>query len=170
MTIASRPARAQFSIERTYAASIDECWALWTTKAGIESWWGPEGFDVTVTSLNLRAGGQLVYLMTATAAEQVAFMKRAGMPLSTETRVTYTEVSPPNRLAYKTLADFVPDVTPYGVATVVELRAIADGVKLTIMFDAMHDDLWTERARAGHESQMRKLDALLAAQGKTVCP
>jgi hypothetical protein len=90
------------------------------------------------------------------------------MPLSTECRVTYTEVSPPGRLAYKTLADFVPDVTPSEVATVVELRATADGVKLTITFDAMHDDLWTERARAGHESQMRKLDALLAAQGKTV--
>lgn len=168
MTTAPTTARAQFSIERTYAASIDEAWALWTTKAGIESWWGPEGFDVTVTSLDLRPGGQLVYLMTATAPEQVAFMKRAGMPLSTETRVTYTEVSSPGRLAYKTLADFVPDVTPYEVATVVELQATADGVKLTITFDAMHDDLWTERARAGHESQMRKLDALLAAQGNAV--
>ena len=48
------------------------------------------------------------------------------------------------------------------MATVVELRATADGVKIIITFDAMHDDLWTERARAGHESQMRKLDALLA--------
>ena len=90
------------------------------------------------------------------------------MPLSTETRVTYTEVAPPGRLAYKTLADFVPDVTPYEVATIVALQATADGVKLTITFDAMHDALWTERARAGHESQMRKLHALLAAQGKAV--
>jgi uncharacterized protein YndB with AHSA1/START domain len=162
MTAAPAIARAQFSIERTYAASIDETWALWTTKAGIESWWGPEGFDVTVISLDLRPGGQLVYLMTAMAPEQVAFMKGAGMPRSTECRVTYTEVSPPNRLAYKTLTDFVPGVTPYDVATVVELRATADGVKIIITFDAMHDDLWTERARAGHESQMRKLDALLA--------
>jgi uncharacterized protein YndB with AHSA1/START domain len=164
------PTRAQFSIERSYAACVDEAWALWTTKAGIESWWGPEGFDVTVTSLDLRSGGELVYLMTATAPEQVAFMKQAGMPVTTECRVTYTEVSPPGRLAYKTLADFVPDVTPYEVTTVVDLRVTADGVKLTITFDAMHDDLWTERARAGHESQMRKLDALLAAQGKTVRP
>jgi phenylpropionate dioxygenase-like ring-hydroxylating dioxygenase large terminal subunit len=30
-------------------------------------------------------------------------------------------------------------------------------------FDAMHDDIWAERARAGHESQLRKLDALLAS-------
>jgi uncharacterized protein YndB with AHSA1/START domain len=168
--ITTTPTRAQFSIERSYATSVDEAWALWTTKAGIESWWGPEGFDVTVTSLDLRSGGELVYLMTATAPEQMAFMKQAGVPVPTECRVTYTEVSPPGRLAYKTLADFVPDVTPYEVTTVVDLRVTAGGVKLTITFDAMHDDLWTERARAGHESQMCKLDALLAAQGKTVRP
>ncbi len=112
----------------------------------------------------------MVYQMTAVAPEQVAFMKRAGMPLTSECRVTYTEVSPPGRLAYKTLADFVPGVAPYEVATVVELKATTDGVKLTITFDAMHDDVWTERARAGHESQMRKLDALLAAQGNGVHP
>ncbi len=156
--------RARFSIARTYSASLDEAWALWTTKAGIESWWGPEGFAVTVTALNLRPGGDLVYLMTAVAPEQVAFMKQAGMPLSTPCKVTYTEVSPPHRLAYKTLTDFVPGVAPYDVATVVELKAAAGGVTVTITFDAMHDDVWTERARAGHESQMRKLDALLAAR------
>ena len=166
MPTSPTPARTQFSLARTYSASIDEAWALWTTKAGIESWWGPEGFGVTVTSLDLRPGGDLIYLMTAVAPEQVAFMKRAGMPLTTECRVTYTEVSPPGRLAYKTLADFIPGVTPYEVATVVELKTTTEGVKLTITFDAMHDDVWTERARAGHESQMRKLDALLAPQGK----
>jgi uncharacterized protein YndB with AHSA1/START domain len=32
MTDFATPARAQFSVERTYAASVDEVWALWTTK------------------------------------------------------------------------------------------------------------------------------------------
>lgn len=168
MINSATPARAQFSIERSYAASVEEAWTLWTTTTGIESWWGPEGFDVTVLSLDLRPGGELVYLMTATGPEQVAFMERAGMPLSTETKVTYTEVSPPVRLAYKTLADFVPDVSAYDVATVVELQATAGGVKIVITFDAMHDAVWTERARAGHESQLRKLDGILAAQAKAV--
>jgi len=165
MTSSATPAHARFSIERSYAASVEEAWALWTTKSGIESWWGPEGFDVTVTSLDLRPGGALIYLMTATAPEQVAFMQQAGMDLSTEARVTYTEVTPPTRLAYTTLADFVPDVAAYEVATVVELQATTDGVRMVITFDAMHDDIWTERARAGHESQLRKLDGLLAARG-----
>jgi uncharacterized protein YndB with AHSA1/START domain len=156
------PARARFSIERTYAAAIEDCWALWTTRAGIESWWGPEGFDVTVSAIDLRTGGEMIYHMTAVVPEQVEFMQRAGMPLTTEARVTYTEVAPPVRLAFKTLADFVPGVTPYEVATLVELQATAVGTRLVLTFDAMHDDVWTERARAGHESQLRKLDALLA--------
>jgi uncharacterized protein YndB with AHSA1/START domain len=164
MITTTTASRAQFSIERTYAASLDEAWALWTTKAGIESWWGPEGFEVTVTALDLRPGGELNYLMTAVAPEMVAFMKRSNMPLSTPCTVTYTEVAGPMRLAYKTLTDFVPGVEPYDVATVVELRETAGGVAVAITFDAMHDDAWTERARAGHESQMRKLDALLAAK------
>jgi uncharacterized protein YndB with AHSA1/START domain len=166
MTATSTPARAQFSITRTYAASIDQVWALWTTKDGIESWWGPEGFDVTVTSLDLRPAGALIYLMTASAPDQVAFMKQAGMPLSTECKVTYTEVARPSRLAYKTLTDFVPGIAPYEVATIVALKEAADGTTLTVTFDAMHDDIWTGRARAGHESQMRKLDGLLAAQDR----
>ncbi|MDE2365769.1 MAG: SRPBCC domain-containing protein [Betaproteobacteria bacterium] len=163
-------ARSQFSIERTYAgATIDEAWKLWTTKAGIEAWWGPEGFDVTVTSLDLRPGGELVYLMTATAPDQVAFMKQAGMPLSTECRVTFTAVSAPSQLTYKTLADFVPDVPLYEVSTVVNLQATRDGVKMVITFDAMHDDIWTERARAGYESQLRKLDRLFKRKNEAAC-
>ena len=128
MTISTSAARAQFSVQRIYDASIEEAWALWTTKSGIESWWGPEGFEVAVTSLDLRAGGELVYRMTATAPEQVAFMKQASMPLTTECKVTYVEVSPPGRLAYKTLTDFVPEIEPYEVATVVELKPAAGGV------------------------------------------
>ena len=159
-------ARAQFSIERSFAATVEEAWMLWTTKAGIESWWGPVGFDVTVTSIDLRPGGELIYVMTATRDQEIAFMKNAGMPLSTECKVTYVEVSPPTRLVYKTIADFVPNVEPYDVTTVVRLQATADGVKVTITFDAMHDDVWTQRARAGHESQLGKLEALLAARGK----
>jgi uncharacterized protein YndB with AHSA1/START domain len=154
--------RRPFSLERTYTASLEAVWALWTTKDGIESWWGPEGFDVTVRGLDLRPGGELLYVMTAVGTEEIAFMARAGMPLATEAKVTYTEVEPLTRLGYSTLTDFVPGIEPYEVATLVELQAVGDRVKMVLTFDAMHDDQWTEQARAGHESQLRKLDVVLA--------
>jgi len=170
MTALSQPARARFSIERRYPASLEQAWALWTTRDGIESWWGPEGFRVAVLSLDLRPGGDLVYQMIADAPEQVAFMERAGMPLATECRVTYTEVTAPQRLAYTTLTDFVPGVDPYEVATLVELEAAGEEVRIVVTFDAMHDDVWTERSRAGHESQLAKLTALLAARRGGMAP
>ena len=82
-------AKRRITIERTYQAPIEEVWELWTTKEGIESWWGPDGFSVKVHSIDLRPGGELRYAMTAIAPLQIEFMKKAGMPLTTEARVRY---------------------------------------------------------------------------------
>src|SRR5256712_5745577 len=94
----SSGARRKVTLERTFKASIEGVWDLWTTKEGIESWWGPDGFAVTVHKLDLRPGGELVYAMTAVASDQIEFMKKAGMPLTTESRVTYTDVIPAARV------------------------------------------------------------------------
>jgi uncharacterized protein YndB with AHSA1/START domain len=149
-------------MERFYRAPVEDVWSLWTTKDGIESWWGPGGFAVTVLKLDLRPGGQLLYLMTAVDPPQVEFMKKAGMPISHEARVTYSEVVPLRRLSYIQLADFVPGVDPYDVATMVELETSATGVRMVLTFEAMHDERWTNLAAAGWESELRKLDAVLA--------
>lgn len=81
--------KPRITIERTYKASVEDVWDLWTTKEGIESWWGPDGFTTEVLQLDLRAGGELRYAMTATAPAQIEFMKKVGMPLTTEGRLTY---------------------------------------------------------------------------------
>jgi uncharacterized protein YndB with AHSA1/START domain len=116
-------ARRTITLERTYAAPLADVWALWTTKAGIESWWGPEGFSVEVNELDLRPGGALQYTMTAVAPAQIGFMQQAGLPLATAAKLTFTEIKPQLRLAFVHFADFIPNVTPYNVATVVDLSA-----------------------------------------------
>ncbi len=156
--------RKTVTIERDVHGSVDDVWELWTTKAGLESWWGPDGFQMTVVNLDLRPGGEWLYVMTAVAPEQIEFMRRGNMPLSTEAKVTYTETSRPRRLAYKLMADFVPGVAPYEVATAVDLHPGKHGTKVIVSFDAMHDEAWTARARAGHESQLNKLDRLLTGR------
>ena len=156
--------RKRITMERVYQAAVRNVWDLWTTKEGIESWWGPGGFTVKVHKLDLRAGGELLYAMTAIDPPQVAFMKKAGMPLTTEARITFTEVVPLERLAYVHLADFIPGVEPYDVATVVELHKTSGGVRMVLTFDAMHNDEWTQRATMGWESEIGKLAAVLAAR------
>ena len=66
---------AKVVIERTYRASIEDVWALWTTKEGFESWWGPQGFRSEVHELDARVGGALRYDMIADTPEMVAAMK-----------------------------------------------------------------------------------------------
>jgi uncharacterized protein YndB with AHSA1/START domain len=158
--------KQRITIERTYVASIADVWDMWTTKAGIESWWGPEGFSVDVHAIDLRPGGELRYSMTATAAAQIEFMKRAGMPLTTELRITYTEVVLRRRLAYDHLVDFVPGVGSYSVSTVVELHPSAGTVRMVLTFDPMHDADWTKRAVMGRESELGKLAKALDAMDR----
>ena len=68
--------RKQITMERTFDATLDEVWELWTTKDGIESWWGPEGFETTVSKLELRVGGALHYAFTAVGEKQIKFMQQ----------------------------------------------------------------------------------------------
>jgi uncharacterized protein YdhG (YjbR/CyaY superfamily)/uncharacterized protein YndB with AHSA1/START domain len=144
-------------IERTLRASLEDVWELWTTKEGLESWWGPEGFSTEVRGLDVRPGGRFEYAMTAIDPAQVDALRAMGVPLTSVARGLYTEVRPRRRLAYRTLADFIPGVEPYEVATQVELHPVVRGVKLVLIQDAMHDEQWTEMAKAGFESQLDKL-------------
>jgi hypothetical protein len=105
----------------------------------------------------------MAYAMSATAPDQIDFMKKAGMPVTNEHRLTFTEIVPLSRLAYSHDADFIPGVEPYQVATMVELEASADGVRMRLTFDAMHDEHWTEMAVLGWQSQLGKLAAVLKA-------
>lgn len=153
-------------IERTYAASIDDVWNLWTTKAGIESWWGPDGFSVKVHQLDLRPGGKMRYAMTAVGPGQVQFMKQAGLPLTTEAELTYTLIVKGKSLAYTARADFIPGVEPYDVANTVEFHAEKGGVRMVLTLGPMHSSEWTRRAVMGMESQLGKLAAIFAGPGK----
>jgi uncharacterized protein YndB with AHSA1/START domain len=157
----TQPARRRVSIERTFNAAVHDAWELWTTKEGIELWWGPEGFAVEVRKLDFRQGGELLYAMTATAPDQIEFLKKAGMPLTTETHATYTEVVRLKRLAFTQLADFIPNVKPYDVATTVEFETSPQGVRIVLTLDAMHDEQWTKMAVLGWEQELGKLGRLL---------
>jgi uncharacterized protein YndB with AHSA1/START domain len=143
--IASHDSSRRITIGRSYDASAEEIFELWTTKAGIESWWPPDGFTAEVHKLELEPGGELEYTFTATAPEQIQFMKSAGMPLATRARKTYTEVVPPQRLGYMSLIDFVPGLEPYEHETVIELSSDGDGTRAVMTMEPLHDEVWTQR-------------------------
>jgi uncharacterized protein YndB with AHSA1/START domain len=145
-------------LERTYKARLEDLWALWTTKEGFESWWGPVGFRVEVRALESRVGGLLHYDMIAEGPEQIAAMKAMGQPLSHETRGRFSELVPLRRLAITHTIDFLPGVTPYDNTTVMELVPAGDRVRMVITADPHHDPEFTKMAVEGWTSQLTKLD------------
>lgn len=155
--------KKRIKLQRTFQASLDLVWELWTTKEGIESWWGPPGFEVKVSKLELRDGGALEYSMTCVGAEQIVFMKEHNMPLVTPLKARYTEVKPKTLAAWLNFADFIPGVDPYEVETRLMLEPEGrDSVRVTLDLEAMHSEFQTQMAVQGWEMELGKLDELIA--------
>jgi uncharacterized protein YndB with AHSA1/START domain len=145
-------------LERTYKARVEELWELWTTKDGFESWWGPQGFRVEVKALEAKLGGRLHYDMIADAPEVVEQMKKMGQPLSHETRGTFSEFKPHQRLALTHIIDFLPGVKPYDSTMVLELFPSGSSVRMVVTLTPMHDAQFTGMQVEGFTSQLTKLD------------
>ena len=150
--------QAAVVIERTYRAQVEALWALWTTKAGFESWWGPEGFRVEVHNLEAREGGALEYDMIADAPDAIAAMKGMGRPLSHGTRGTYAEFRPHERLRLVHMIDFVPGSEPYQHLIVVGFSAAGDHARMVVTVHPHLDPHWTKMSLEGFSSQLTKLD------------
>ncbi|MDX3885394.1 MULTISPECIES: SRPBCC family protein [Sphingomonas] len=151
--------KASIVVERTYKAPIEELWALWTTKEGFASWWGPQGFRADVHMLDGRPGGALHYDMAADTPEMVAAMREMGESPSHETRGTFTEFKPHERLVLTHIIDFLPGVEPYENEIVVQFFPVADGqVRMVVTLSAMHDPEFTRMQQEGFASQLSKLD------------
>ena len=147
-----------FTIERTYQATAQELWDLWTTKDGFESWWGPRGFRVDVHEIDARVGGTLRYDMIADSPEMIAEMKRQGAPLSHPTRGRFTEFRPLERLALTHVIDFVPGVAPYDNTMVMELFPSGASVRMVVTLSPLHSAEFSGMQREGFASQLTKLD------------
>jgi uncharacterized protein YndB with AHSA1/START domain len=149
-------------LSRTYDAPAELVWELLTTAAGLEEWWAPTGFETRVSDLELRPGGQVRYTMTATGLEQVAFMRDAGMPLSSDLCKTFTEVTPRTCLAYRTVIDFVPGHEPYDHLTTVDLKPAGDRTNLVMTLDPLHDETWTREHRAHRGAELDNLETAIS--------
>jgi len=151
--------QAKLVIERSYRARTEDLWALWTTKAGFESWWGPEGFRVEVHALEAREGGALAYDMIADAPDAIAAMKQMGQPLSHSTRGRFAEFRPLERLTLIHMIDFVPDTAPYESVIEVDFHATGDHARMVVTLHPHRDPHWTRMSIEGFRSQLTKLDA-----------
>ncbi len=144
-------------IERTYRASLDDVWELWTTKQGFESWWGPEGFRADVHELDARAGGTLRYDMVADTPEMVAAMAKMG-GASHAVHARFVELRARERLVIRNVIDFIPNVAAYESDIEVDFVASGADVTMKVTLHGMHNEEMSGMQQQGFVSQLGKLD------------
>jgi uncharacterized protein YndB with AHSA1/START domain len=134
-------------IERTFQAPAERVFDAWTSEEVIRRWWQAEhDWETTEAEVDLRVGG-VVRVVMRDPDKEVDYGGGG----------TYTEIEPPNRLAFTWLWD--GDTR----RTLIELDfEETDGVT-TVSF--VHRDLWDEEAVRSHR---RGWSTILDNLGRTL--
>jgi uncharacterized protein YndB with AHSA1/START domain len=145
-----------FTIERILKASPEKVWKLWTTKAGIESWWGPAakemGMDLKVLKLDVKPGGKYAIQMKDA---KVALVNHGH----------YKTVEPNRRLTQVWEFDIflAPGEKPYDVAISIDLEPVGKGTKLTFKQGPLATVEHTEGSREGVGRNLTQLQRVAEA-------
>ena len=160
----SEPGPDTIRFERVYDAAIEDVWALWTTREGLETWFAPEGMRFEVSTFDLRVGGAFNHVMTAVGAEEVAYLAKLGRSPTARVSGRFIEIVPHKRLGIRFDIDFVPGVESYPYDMMVELFAEAGRVRMVLTTDRHPDAEMTRGAIMGLTSQLQRFDAAIAAR------
>jgi uncharacterized protein YndB with AHSA1/START domain len=76
-------------IERTFDASVELIWQMWTDPEHFKNWYGPQGFTVPIADMDLRLGGKRLVCMASPDGSMKMW-----------TVGEYTEIIPNQRLVY----------------------------------------------------------------------
>lgn len=109
------------TMDRTFNAPRQLVWEAWTQPEHIAAWWGPEGMNTRVQSLDFRPGGSWQYAMTMPNGKDFI------------TSGTFKEIVEFELIV--TQADFPPmtiDVT-------LQVRFEDDGAGTKMTFDVIHN-------------------------------
>ena len=78
-------------IERTFEASVDLVWQMWTDPEHFKNWYGPKGFTVPVANMDLRIGGNRLICMASPDGSMKMWTKGEYIEIIPNERLVYTE-------------------------------------------------------------------------------
>ena len=88
MSTQAKPKSRDFVISRVFDAPRELVWKAFTEPARLKEWWGPKGFKVVVSNMDLRPGGIYHYGMQAPD----------GSPMWG--KFVFREIVPPDRMVF----------------------------------------------------------------------
>lgn len=78
-------------IERTFDASVEFIWQLWTQPEQFQKWYGPKGFTVPVVEMDLRIGGKRLVCMVSPDGSRKMWTTGEYVDIVPNERLVYTE-------------------------------------------------------------------------------
>jgi uncharacterized protein YndB with AHSA1/START domain len=140
-------------VERTFNAPIGTIWQMWTEPEHFKNWYGPEGFTVPVSQLDVRVGGKRLFCMQSPDGT----MK---MWLTGE----YTEIVPKTRLVYtESMADDAGNIHPdFPMVSLITVRLEDLGAQTKMRMTHEGTGVNEEGASEGWEKSMDKMAARIA--------
>lgn len=145
-------------VTRLIAAPRALVWQMFTDPAHVIHWWGPDGFRNTNLEHNLRVGGAWRFIMHG--------------PDGTDypNRAIYTEITPPERLAYAHDADAGGDPAhAFNAEVTLTDEAGQTRVTLRLILQTVEQrQAVTDFAVEGAEQTLARLDAYVSARTGSV--
>jgi uncharacterized protein YndB with AHSA1/START domain len=111
----------ELRLERFIAAPPERVFALWTEPELLVKWWGPEGYDIPVHALDVRAGGAWRTTMRAPSGK-----------LSVVSGV-YRLIEPPRRLVFTWAWEDEKGARGHETEVTVTFAPAPGGTKLTLV-------------------------------------
>ncbi len=111
-------AEREIVIERLLRAPRELVFAVWTDPKHVDQWWGPNGFSNETKKMDLRQGGEWVYIMHGPDGRDF------------DNRIRYLEVVVPERLVY--LHDSGKDNDPQEFKVYVTFEQTGELTKVTL--------------------------------------
>ena len=153
----------QIEATRTFAASLEMVWKVWTDPELVKRWWGPKHFISPVANLDFREGGKSIVSMRAP--------KEMGGQEFYSLWV-YTSIVPLSRIAFiQSLSDpfgnkiephlaGMPADFPRDILTIVSFKKLADRVTEMTVTEQADFGTITQFAKIGLQQSLDKMSAL----------
>jgi uncharacterized protein YndB with AHSA1/START domain len=141
------PTDREIVMDRMVDAPRDLVWQAWTQPEHIDQWWGQDGFTTTTQEYDLRPGGAWRFIM------------RGPDGIDYKIRITFREVTPPDRLTYMHDDEGVGLVPEFPTTVTFEDVDGKTRVTMRSTFDskAERDRVWEEGAKEGGPQMLARM-------------
>ncbi|RJP54998.1 MAG: SRPBCC domain-containing protein [Anaerolineaceae bacterium] len=120
-------------IERTFNASVEFIWQMWTDAEHFKKWYGPKGFTVPVANMDLRIGGKRLICMASPDGSMKMWIVGEYKEIIPTTRLVYTESpSDENGNMISPSAMGMPEGYPAVTEVIVSLEDIGGRTKMVM--------------------------------------